>query len=189
VARAYPSSGVPNTTNFFVPGDQHVAQRNLVVVPTSGHPLTFKANSFGSGPLSLINPPPNAKLRAVLDLHPNNFVRNTVTSRLASFPSFQHIRTTSLSSVFRFDLTNLHPSGVVDHSHPPLWPPVLPPLPPLTNPSYEVKVFLDPLHLTSLTFLADVRALSRGEACIFHLLQTSVTNTAQGGLTLVVLRV
>ena len=184
VARAYPSSGVPDVANFFVPGDQHLAQRNLVVVRNSGRTLTFKVNSFGFGhppvPIELVA---NAKLRAVLDLNPSHFVKKIVTNRLSTQPGFQQLRTTPFRAGFKFDLTNLHPTGIVDHSHPPL----IPPFPPNTNPSFEAKVVLDTRHLTSLTFLADLRGLSTGEACIFHLIQTGVTGPAQGGLTLVVL--
>ena len=185
VARAYPSSGSPSSAGFFLPVDQHVAQRNLCVISNPTHPLTFHVNSFGSGhPQTILNPLVNTKLRAVLDLNPSQFVRNTVTSRLASFPGFNHIRNTPFKAGFQFDLTNLHPTGVVDHSHPP----ALPPFPPHVNPSFEAQVVLNPVHITSLTFLADVKGLSSGEACIFHLIQTTIHDVAQGGLTLVVLR-
>jgi hypothetical protein len=184
VARAYPSSAVPNTASFFVPGDQHVAQRNLCVVVSSAPTLSFNVNSFGSGkPQTIIKPLPNAKLRAVLDLKPSNFVKETISKRLQSHGIFQKFRTAPLKLGFKFDLTNLHASDVVDHSHPSVFP-----LPPQTNPSFEAKVVLDTHHVTSLTFLANTKGLAAGEACIFHLIQTSLTNTAQGGLTLVVLR-
>jgi hypothetical protein len=185
VARAYPSSGIPNTASFFVPGDQHVAQRNLCVIASSSNTLTFSVNSFGSGNTpAIINPPPNAKLRAVLDLNPSAFVRNAVLNRLQAHTDFPHIRTTPLPFGFKFDLTNLHASDVVDHSHPL----TLPPLPPHTNPSFEAKVVLNTHQLTPLTFMASLKGMAAGEACIFHLIQTSVTNTAQGGLTLIALR-
>ena len=185
VARAYPSSGIPNTSSFFVPGDQHAAQRNLCVIATSSNTLSFNVNSFGVGNTpTLVNPPPNAKLRAVLDLKLSNFVRNTVLNRLQAHTDFPHIRTTPLPFGFKFDLTNLHPSDVVDHSHPL----IVPPLPPNTNPSFEAKVVLSTNQVTGLTFLASLKGLAAGEACVFHLIQTSVTNTAQGGLTLVALR-
>ena len=77
VARAYPSSGVPNTVSFCMPGDQHVAQHNLCLIASASTTLTFNVNTVGSGNTpTLINPPPNAKLRAVLDLNSSHFVIN-----------------------------------------------------------------------------------------------------------------
>src|SRR3989442_11180648 len=116
IARAYPSSGVPSTSAFFVPGDQHVAQHNLCIVRTPGT-LTFKVNTvnpIAAHPPLLPPNPPNAKLRAVLDLLPSHFVRETVTNRLASFAGFQQLRTKPLSAGFKFDLVNLNASDVVD---------------------------------------------------------------------------
>lgn len=183
VARAYPSSGVPNVANFFLPGDQHVAQRNLCVVTSATADLTFHVSTFGGGkPQTVINPLPNARLRAVLDLHPSQFVRNTLSSRLPH--SGAHLRTTPLEFGFKFDLTNLHASDVVDHSHPT----VFPSFPPNTNPSFEARVVLDTNHVTSLTFLANLKGTVKGDVCIFHLIQTSFTDDGQGGLTLVVIK-
>src|SRR5215831_399912 len=76
VARVYPSSLTPSATNFFAPDDQHVAQHNLCIVPTTTGAFSFAVNTCGPGPLHLplpLNPSPNANLRAVLDLHPTNF--------------------------------------------------------------------------------------------------------------------
>ena len=186
IARAYPSSGVPSTSAFFVPGDQHVAQHNLCVVRSSRNPLNFTVNTVNPSatPPPQLNPPPNAKLRAVLDLHPNTFVRNTILSRLALFAGFTQLRTHPLSGGFRFDLTNLHASNIVDHSHPV----IAPPFPPFVAPSFEASVVLNPRLVTPITFLADLAAAARGEACIFHLIQTSLTNVVEGGLTLVALK-
>ena len=67
-------------------------------------------------------------------------------------------------------------------------PTAFPSLPPQTNPTFEAKVALDTKPVTSLTFLANLKGLVKGEACIFHLIQTSFTNDGQGGLTLVVIK-
>ncbi len=186
VARVYSSSKVPTSSDFFLPGDQHEAQHNLCVVRSSRNPLNFTVNTVNPSatPPPQLNPPPNAKLRAVLDLHPNNFVRNTILSRLALFAGFTQLRTHPLSGGFRFDLTNLHASNIVDHSHPAF----TPPFPPFVAPSFEASVVLNPQLVTPITFLADLTAAARGEACVFHLIQTSLTNVVEGGLTLVVLK-
>ena len=183
VARVCSSSKTPSTGAFFLPGDQHVAQHNLCVVRSSRNTLTFTVNTVNLAAIHppVFNPPANAKLRAVLDLHPNNFVRNTILSRLALFAGFTQLRTHPLSGGFRFDLTNLHASNIVDHSHPA----IIPPFPPFASPSFEASVVLQSRLVTPISFLADLTAAARGEACIFHLMHTSVTNVVEGGLTLV----
>ena len=187
VARVYPSSDTPSTADFFVPGDQHVAQHNLCTLRSSANLFSFTVNTFGTGlfhpPLPL-EPPPNAKLRAVLDLHPNNFVRDTVLSRLQTFAGFQQLTSRPLKGGFKFDLTHLHASGIVDHSQPPL----LPPFPPNVDPSFEAKVALDARRISPVTFLANIQSLPRNFACIFHLMQTGLDNVVHGGLTVVVLK-
>ena len=186
VARVYSSSKVASSSDFFLPGDQHVAQHNLCVVRSSRNALNFTVNTVSPSapPPPQLNPPANAKLRAVLDIHPNIFVRNTILSRLAQFAGFTQLRTHPLSGGFRFDLTNLHASNIVDHSHPT----ITAPLPPFVAPSFEASVVLNPRLVTPITFLADLAAAARGEACIFHLTQTSLTNVVEGGLTLVALK-
>ena len=186
IARCYPDSGVPSGTSFFVPGDQHVAQHNLVIVTATGRGLKFKVNTLNPG--RIVAPPPfiaKVKVRAVLDLRPIEFVGRTVTKRLQSQPGFTHLRTTPLPGGFRFDLMGLQSSNVVDHSHPGL----AVPLQPRAIPSFEAQIGLESRHVTPLTFLADMTGVQTGEACIFHLIQTSVSGTAEGGLTLVVLKV
>jgi len=183
VARAYPSSGVANVASFFVPGDHHVAQRNLCVVTSPTTNLTFSVNTFGPGkPQTVIKPLPNARLRAVMDIHPSQFVRNTVSSRLPH--QGLRLHTAPLEFGFKFDLTNLHASDVVDHSHPTTFPS----FPPNTNPFFEARVALETQHVTPVTFLANLKGLPAGEVCIFHLIQASFTDDGQGGLTLVVLK-
>jgi|GraSoiStandDraft_4_1057263.scaffolds.fasta_scaffold183835_2 hypothetical protein len=188
VARAYPSSATPSTASFFVPGDQHVAQHNLCVAKTSSGRFSFRVNTFGTKvfhpTLPPLQPPPNAHLRAVLDLHPSTFVRETVLNRLAAFPGFQHLHTTPLNGGFKFDLTNLHATHIVDHSNPP----ALPTFPPQANPSFEANVALDAHHITAVPFAVNLKGMPSGDACIFHLIQIGLDSLAEGGLTLVILK-
>jgi hypothetical protein len=137
----------------------------------------------GSGhPQLPIETIPNAKLKAVLDLHPTKFVRKTVASRLQSIPGFQGLITQPLTGGFGFDLTNLHAIGVINHSHPPFFPP----LPPLANPSFEASVLLQSTHFDTIRFLANLEGLPAHHACIFHLMHTNLTNVVLSGLTLVI---
>jgi hypothetical protein len=188
VARCYPDSGSPSDTSFFVPGDQHVAQHNLCTVQIPNQALIFKINTLNPRPPQ--HPPPNLlqnseiKLRAVLDLEPNNFVRHIVLSRLQLQSGFQQLRTAPLPQGFKFDLTGLHASQVVDHSQP-----GLNSFPPHTNPSFEAVIVLDTQRVTQLTFQASPRGTQPGEACIFHLTQSDTAGKSQGGLTVIMLRV
>jgi hypothetical protein len=194
IARSYPDSGAPDNSGFFVPDDQHVAQRNLAIVASTSQTLRFRVNTLN--PTSALTPPPHiarVKLRAILDLNPTEFVRRTVLNSLKSHAGFQQLRTRPLNFGFRFDLTGFQPAQVVDHSHPGL----LTPFPPNTNPSFEAQIALEPGHLIRVPFAANLKGtlppsgfneVAVGEACIFHLIQTSVNDEAQGGLTLVALK-
>jgi hypothetical protein len=183
VARCYPDSGAPSGTNFFLPDDQHLAQRNLCVVSATGPVLVFKVNTLNLAlPLSPIQLP-QVKLRAILDLAPNHFVKNTVLGRLQQLSGFQQLRTTALTGGFKFNLTGFQVLQVTDHSHQGLTPPPNP-----TPPSFEARVALPARRLLQIPFAANLQGVTPGEACIFHLIQTSVNGVAQGGLTLAVLK-
>ena len=182
VARCYPDSGHASHAEFFVPTDQHVAQHNLCVVSTTTHAISFKVNVMIV--TQLVPPivhPEQIKLRAVLDLAPDQFVSNTVLRRLKSLTGFQQFRTTRLTAGFRFDLTGFQASHVVDHSQLVL-------THPQTPPSFEAQVEIVGERPTPITFEANLRGVNSGEACIFHLTQSSLNNVALGGLTLVVLK-
>src|ERR1700730_6734490 len=184
IARCYPDSLIPSDTSFFVPGDQHVAQHNLCTVPTPNQTFIFKLNTLDPRPT--FNPIQNSevKLRAVLDLEPNEFVRRTVLRRLQLQSGFQQLRTSPLSNGFKFDLTGLQASHVIDHSQP-----CVHTFPPLTNPSFEAVIALNSRHVVQLTFLVTPKGTKPGEACIFHLTQSDIEGSPQGGLTVVMLRV
>lgn len=182
VARCHPDSLIPSDTRFFVPGDQHVAQHNLCTVPTPNQPFIFKINTLN--PSVPLNPLAEVKLRAVLDLEPNEFVRRTALRRLQLQSGFQQLRTSPLPNGFKFDLTGLQASQVIDHSRPGLHP-----FPPQANPSFEAVIALNSPKVTQLTFQAIPKGTQPGEACIFHLTQTDTAGNPQGGLTLLMLRV
>jgi hypothetical protein len=187
VARCYPDSLISSRGSFFVPGDQHAAQHNLCTVPTPNQTFIFKINTLNPRP----NPrqPPNSlqnsevKLRAVLDLEPTEFVRQTALTRLHLQSGFQQLRTSPLPNGFKFDLAGLQASHVIDHSQP-----GLNPFPPHTNPSFEAVIALNSPHVTQLTFLATPKGTQPGEACIFHLTQSDTAGNPEGGLTLLMLR-
>ena len=178
VARCYPSSLTPSTSQFFVPGDQHVAQHNLCILGASTDKALLEVNTFNPANLAVLPP---VKLRAVLDLNPSAFVKKMVLTRVHALPGFQQLRTTGLPQGFSFDLTGLQASDIVDNSHT-----SGPPSPPHPNPSYEAKAALT-ANLTKIKFVANLKGTQPGEVCIFHLTQT-FKEVAQGGLTLAVLK-
>ena len=183
VARCYPDSGTPSGTSFFLPDDQHVAQRNLCVVTTATHGVVFKVNTLNLDPSSNPLQPSQVKLRALLDLAPNHFIASTVMARLQLTSGFQRLRTKGLTGGFEFDLTGFTVSQVIDHSHQILPLPLRP-----TASSFEAHVALPARGVVPIPFAANLTGVNAGEACIFHLIQTSMNDVAEGGLTLVVLK-
>ena len=128
---------------------------------------------------------PEVKLRAVLDLAPKQLVLRTLRRRLRLVPGFRRVRTSRLAQGFKFDLTGFHVSGMVDHSH--SSGPGLPPPP--SPPSFEARIELPPGRVVQIPFLADLSGTKTGDACIFHLVQTSTHDVVEGGLTLAMVRV
>jgi hypothetical protein len=183
VVRSYPSSGVPAGQFFFVPGDRHVAQHNLCVVTNAAVKFSFTVNTINPTPSTSPLQLTKVKLRAVMDLQPSRAVKSLIGARLKSIPGFGKVRSTPLTHGFAFDLTNFQTSNIVDHSHSGgLGVPSPPP------PSYEARVGLTDRQPSQINFLADLQGMTAGEACIFHLIQTSLADVAEGGLTLVVLK-
>jgi len=183
VARCYPDSAAPSGTSFFLPDDQHVAQRNLCIVTTTTHGVVFKVNTLNLDRSSNPLQPSQVKLRALLDLAPNHFIASSVNPRLQLISGFQRIRTKGLTGGFKFDLTGFTVSQVIDHSHQTLPVPLHP-----TASSFEAHVALPTRGVVRIPFEASLTGVNAGEACIFHLIQTSMNDVAQGGLTLVVLK-
>jgi hypothetical protein len=186
VARCYPESGSPNAQNFFLPGDQHVAQHNLCLISTTAKQITFTVNTVN--PAVSLNPllpteVTEVKLRAILDLFPNSFIRQTVLQRLQSVNGFQRLRKAALPGGFAFDLGGLQAFQITNHSIEGVTPPFH-----TTLPFFEARVALRTRVVVKLTFDASLQGVSAGDACIFHLLQSNISDVPQGGLTLVVLK-
>jgi hypothetical protein len=179
VARCYSESRSPSSTDFFLPGDQHVALRNLFVITTSSTQVTFKFNTLN--PELQLTPVQKVKLKAVLDLAPDTLVKNAIPSRLQSVSL--KLRTEPLVGGFRIDLTGFATSNVVNPSGP------IGVISPLSgSPTFAADVELLARQVVQLTFSASLQRVAVGELCIFHLTQTSLSNESQGGLTLMVLK-
>ena len=179
VARCYSESRSPSSSNFFLPGDQHVALHNLFVIATSSLEVTFKLNTINPAPqLTHLH---KVKLKAVLDLLPDPQVKHAVVSRVESIPGFLKLRSEPLAGAFRFDLTGFTASNVFDPSSPA---PIISPLPP----TFSADVELPTNQVVELRFAASLKRVAAGEVCIFHLSQRSLSDESQGGLTLMILK-
>ena len=179
VARCYSESRSPSTTDFFLPGDQHVALRNLFAITTSSTEVTFKFKTLNLASPSTLRQ--KVKLKAVLDLAPDLLVKNAIPSKIQSVSL--KLRTEPLVGGFRIDLTGVATSNVVN----PLGPiGVISPV--SVSPTFAADVELPARQVVQLTFSASLQKVAVGELCIFHLTQTSLSNESQGGLTLLVLK-
>ncbi|OLE53917.1 MAG: hypothetical protein AUG51_10665 [Acidobacteria bacterium 13_1_20CM_3_53_8] len=189
IARAYPDSLTPSAKKFFVPGDPHVAQHNICIVPCGGPGAAKRPGPCGFKVLTLNL---NAEqietviLRAAGDLNPSKFVRTVVLERLEKTQGFRRLATRPPRG-FKFLLPDFPKAEVTDRTRPGC-------LAGLFGigfrPSYEAKVELRPGQLISFTFLADLTGASFGDAYIFHLTQTGAADaSAQGGLTIVMVSV
>ena len=176
IARAYPDNLSPSSIQFFVPDDQHVVQHNLFVVtcPASSSVCSFKV--FTVNPLARANVL-KIKLRAQFDANPTEFVRKTVLHRVQSIPGFHQLATQPPASL-GFDLSGLPALGLIPQQ-----------IGPTTTTSTVSDTQLNLAgQLISFTFFAKLSHAS-GLAHIFHLTQRGPDDKAQGGLTVVMIRV
>jgi hypothetical protein len=179
IARCYPDNLIPANNDFFVPGDQHVAQHNLCIVPCGGPGAARRPGPCG---FSVTTVNPHAKkaqkvtLRAVLDLKPNDFVRKTVLTRAKKVKGFRELATAPPAG-FKFELRKFPKAEIADHSHGG------------EHRSFEAKIELAAAELIHAEFVADLAGAHLGAGYIFHLTQTGADGHAQGGLTVVMIAV
>jgi hypothetical protein len=136
IVRAYPDSLSPDTGDFHVPDDPHVAQHNICIVPCSGGggggapggrasgertPHAREAGSTGcTFDVSTANlsdqDPELATLRVVRDLHPGREVNAFLVERLQPVPGFQRISGRLQPQGFSLHLPDFPNATVRDHS-------------------------------------------------------------------------
>jgi len=175
IARCFPDSLAPSNTKFFLPDDPHLAQHNICIVPCPEkklihHQLHLKVSTLNPG-----REKERARLRAVLDLKPGEFVLKTVMTRLKKVDGFRQLATEAPGHGFKFDLSAYSPSNVHDKSHG------------VPHPTFEGEVTLTN-HVAHLDFIADLTGTHAGDAFIYHLTQTDTGGHPQGGLTLVLVK-
>ena len=184
IARSYPDSLIASPTNFFVPDDPHVAQRNICIVPCDAPGAARRPGPCGLN-VSTANldqkEAQKVTLKVVQDLHPNDFVRKTVLESLRRFPGFKSLATRPASR-FAFELREFPDVEIDDRTR-------LGCLGILAGGkrSYAATLSLPAAHVTNFNFSADLSGASFGEAHIFHLTQTGPDHRVQGGLTVVLI--
>ncbi len=182
IARCYPDNLTPSAQNFHVPDDQHVAQRNICIVPCDGPGAAKRPGPCGFT-VNTINPnvekPDKVTLRAVVDLHPDKFVKDTVLHTLRRFSSFKRLATRAPQR-FAFELREFPDAEINDRTR-------LGCLGILGGGqrSYSAAFVLGPAQLIKVGFQADLQGATFGDAYIFHLTQFGSDHRPQGGLTLV----
>jgi hypothetical protein len=187
IARCYPDSLTPSPTNFFVPDDQHVAQRNICIFPCGGPGAARRPGPCGFDVTTAnINPKEAERvtIAATLDLHPSKFVRTTVLQGLERQPGFSKLATRPPLG-FRFDLREFPDAKINDHTK-------LPGCLGLLaggQRRFEASINLAANQVIHLHFVADLANSEFGDAFIFHLTQSGPDHQRQGGLTLVMVSV
>jgi hypothetical protein len=186
IARCYPDSLIPSPIEFFVPDDPHVAQRNICIVPCGGPgaakspgPCEFEVTTANLNQREA----ERVRLRAVVDLRPNSFVRETVLKLLERQPGFKQLAMRPPRG-FRFELREFPDAQINDRTKPGC-------LGILAGGSryYEAIINLAAAQVTRFNFVADLSGSEFGEAHIFHLTQSSAKDARQGGLTVVMVAV
>jgi hypothetical protein len=182
VARCYPDDLAPSTDNFYVPDDQHVAQRNICIVPCDGPgaaklpgPCGFKVTTANLDRKKA----QRVRLKAVFDQNPSKFVRETVLGGLRNLSGFKRL-SRRMPQKFGFELREFPDVEVNDRTRLGCLGTLL------GGPrSYAASINLEPAQVIRFDFVADLSGGAFGDAYIFHLTQTGPDNRVEGGLTIV----
>jgi hypothetical protein len=188
IARCYPDSLTPSNSNFFVPDDQHVAQRNICIVPCGGPGAARRPGPCGLDVTTVNIHADRAEtvtLRAVVDLRPNKHVSQVVMKHLRDTHGFRRIASVPPQG-FEFLLPDFPDARVADRARGGCLASLIAPRGQLTH---EAGIELKAGQLTRFTFKADMSRASFGDAYIFHLTQVGTGGRVQGGLTIVMLAV
>lgn len=188
IARCYPDPLTPSADNFFVPDDQHVAQRNICIVPCGGPGAARRPGPCGLDVTTLnlnTERPEAVTLRAVADLHPDKYVYGVVFEHLRGTHGFRRIAPHP-PVAFGFQLPDFPDAKISDRTRAGCLGRLIVPG---HRPTYEAHIQLQPKQSTRFTFSADMSRASFGDAYIFHLTQVGADGRDQGGLTIVTVAV
>jgi len=182
IARAYADPLIPSDMSFFAPDDRHVAQHNICIVPCGGPGAVTRPSGGCTLDVLTVNPdmkkPQKTRLRAVLDLNPDPFVRDVVLKRLKRTKGFGRLSPVPPRR-FEIRLRDVPKARVIDQTKGGK----------NVAPSYEVEIVLEAAQLIGLRFAADLSGGKIGDAHIFHLTHVGAEGQVHGGLTVVMLPV
>ncbi|HEX5708900.1 MAG TPA: hypothetical protein VFX96_16490, partial [Pyrinomonadaceae bacterium] len=187
IARCYPEALVPSAEEFFVPDDQHVAQRNICVVPC-GAPGAARVPGPCGQEVTTVNPRnerQSVTLRAEFDAKPSKHTSAVVLERLRRTEGFvrlaeeppQSFRIT-LRAFPKAEFSRGARGGCLGQL-----------LGFKAQPGFDAYITLEPKQLIRFDFNADLTGSPLGDAYIFHLTQVGTDGRTQGGLTVVMLAV
>ena len=182
IARSYPDNLTPAADKFFVPDDQHVAQRNICIVPCDGSGAARRPGPCGLSVNTInLNPKEAEKvtLRVLFDQRPVRHVLETVKRSLSRTEGFKRLSPRPPQG-FSLGLRDFPHAEINDQTKPSLLATLL------GRPrSYQAVITLAPGQLIRTNFMADLRGAEFGDAYIFHLMQFGSDRSPQGGLTVV----
>src|SRR5271166_604634 len=160
IARCYPEGQNPQPDCFHVPGDQHLAQRNIQIALVSHRAPRLRVRIRTRN--NREDQPEFATLRVTPDLKPSERALQILSPGLEKTQGFQRVSDVTPID-FGFELPHLqHEKGEDD-----------------------VRVKLEQGQAISFKFTADLSNSKRGDAHIFRLTHARPDRRVIGGLTLV----
>jgi hypothetical protein len=195
IARCYPDTLSPDPAQFYLPDDQHYAQRNVCIVPCEGGGGEMGAAAraangctFNVSTANLSDEQPAAAtIQVIADLQPTQHVLEALTPGLRRVPGFKRVSTQPPQG-FNLRLPDFPDAIVRDDTRigclGRLLSFLFPPLRRKFQPKYEADIKLKPKQFATFTFASDLSGSQRGDAHIFHLMQIGSDQRVQGGLTL-----
>jgi hypothetical protein len=176
IARSYPDPLTPSANGFFSPGDQHVAQHNICIVPCGGPGAARRPGPCGTT-ITSVNPLAETAvldIRAVFDKKPDKHVREVVLRALRKTKGYAR-----LSEAPPRDISLQIKDGRRKLTVAPKRP----------KGTFRGTVKADPQEVFTLAFTADLTGASLGDAFIIHVTQAAVDGPPHGGLTVVMVAV
>jgi hypothetical protein len=180
VTRTYPDTDTPDPNTFGTPPfDQHVAQRNICIVPCES-PCGLDLQVFTLN----LEEPERVTLWATADLKPTRRVLAVVLPLLRQTKGFERLAT-SLPPPFAIELRDVPNVEVRDYTRERgknLYGR-------RRNPNFALQLQLEPRHIVEGRFVTDLEGVKPGEAFIYHLTHVGPRRRVQNGLTVVMVRV
>ena len=176
IARSYPDWMTPSSTAFFCPDDQHVAQRNICIVPCGGPGAARRPGPCGQqiSSLNLLAKPALLDFRAVVDLKPEKHVLETVMRAVKGTKGFQRLAAAPPKAI-SLQLKDGRRKLTVSPRAP--------------KGTFRGTLKAEPNEAFTLVLMADLAGAKLGDAFIIHVTQAAADGPPHGGLTVVMVAV